>query len=981
MLQGGRLEGVRLVKGMKTLLSGWAAVAIAVAAVVGVLAGAAAPALALPAQVQAVPGDVIVAYSADVPAANAGGIRGLMGAYDVEESDDLGISLDGASNVVRLTLADDDAVDSLIDELSNTDGVLFAQRNYRYQLMDGWEGEQGGGFASSISLLPENLQPADLLPEACTARSLPAVVNDPSFSQQWYLGTWEDDHGADVCNAWDMAKAEGGVTVAVLDTGVRKTHKDLVSNLDLAHAKDVFNDSAPGTIYDCVGHGTHVCGIVAASANNGIGIAGASYNAKVLPIKVFDDSTSANAYTETSYLVKGYAYLQNLVASGEVPDLHVVNMSVGGYGEQDSADIALQSAIKTLRDNYQVLTVCAGGNGDKYGNPLADYSWPGDYEECLSVTALDGDGGNARWSDYNDAKDISAPGVSLYSTYNRGDDSYKTMSGTSMASPLVAGIASLLWAAQPNLTVDQAVKAIETTANDIVRDANFHEESGSAGAIDAEAALRYVLDEAPDGRVDIGDAQFAMDEVVAWTGGAVKPQVAGIYGDTPLVEGVDFAVSYSSNVNVGTARAVVSGLGKFRGVVRKSFRICYDLSDGTAWAADIPAQSYTGEELALAVEVHYGSNLLQEGSDYTVSYRDNVAGPVGVATVTGMGSYMGSLETTFAIKGAPGAYVIERLAGTEARDTAAVISARAFAQSDVVVLARDDDFADAMSATGLAGVFSCPIVLTDRYALSAVAADEISRLGAKTVYVIGGPAAMPGDFEGKLRALGVANVARVFGDDAWDTSVACANVIAANGGGNDAIVAMSRNFQDALSISSFAYRYKLPIFLETDRGDCPLPQAAIDAIAGMSGNIYVPGGPGAVKPSTVEEVFPGRTVVRMFGEDGFDTSNQVARMLTGAGLLHADTACVASGRAAACGLDALAGSALAGARGGVMLLVDGTKDAPLLETTTVIGPDSTGEQGFLQANVSEVRTVFVLGGNAVVPPAMVDLIDKTLAQS
>lgn len=958
----------------KTKLAGLASAAAAAC----LLALGATPAFAASTTVESVPGDVIVAYTASTEDPGTMRARSVLGAYGVTDSEDLGLSLDGAGDVVRLTLADDSNVDALIDQLNGTDGVLFAQRNYRYGLIDGWKAAPA---AVGINLLPEALTPADLHITPLAAAPMEATTDDPYLSKQWYLGTWEESNGANVLNAWNTAKAANSVTVAVLDTGVRSTHKDLVDNLDLEHAKDVYRNSPAGSIADYVGHGTHVCGIVAASANNGVGIAGASYNANVLPIKVFNDVAGDNAYTETAWLIRAYSYLQHLVAAGEVPNLHVINMSLGGYGQQNSDDVALRSAIKTLRDDYQVLTVVAGGNGDDYGNPFIENSWPSDFEECFAVTALDTNGGNAAWSDYNAEKDISAPGVSIYSTYISNDNSYTNMSGTSMASPLVAGIASLLWVANPDLTVDKAVEAMQSTANDVRRDSNYHEESGSAGAIDAEKAVQHVLNGSAGEYVGLGNVDFTMDEAVLWTGKAVEPKVVGVYDGVQLVEGVDFSVSYSSNVKVGTGRAVITGMGKYRGVVRKSFRICYDLADGTAWVPNIPAQSYTGEALQPEVKVYHGSRLLKEGRDYSVAYFDNVVGPLATVKITGEGSYMNSFEASFAIEGVPARYGIKRIAGESAGDTAAAISSEAFVRSDTVILARDDDFADAMSATGLAGALNCPIVLTDRHALSEVAASEIARLGAKTVYVIGGTGAMPDDFEGKLKAQGVPTVKRLFGEESWDTSVACAKMIAANGGGNDAIVAMSGNFQDALSISSFAYKYKLPIFLETDEGDRPLPQDAIDAIAAMPGNIYVPGGPAAVKPATVEETFAGRMVVRMFGEDGFDTSNQVATKLVSLGLMSADTVCIASGREEAKGVDALAGSALAGSNGGVILLVDGTNADPLFETTTITGPDSNGDAGFLTSHASAVSNAFVLGGQAVVPQGMVDLVDSVLAKA
>lgn len=143
------------------------------------------------------------------------------------------------------------------------------------------------------------------------------------------------------------------------------------------------------------------------------------------------------------------------------------------------------------------------------------------------------------------------------------------------------------------------------------------------------------------------------------------------------------------------------------------------------------------------------------------------------------------------------------------------------------MIARDDDFADAMSATGLAGTLEAPIVLTNRNGLSDAAADAVKALGAEKAYIIGGKGAIPGNLESELEAIGCQVIDRIFGNESWDTSAACAKMITEHGGNpnGDAIVAMSSNFQDALSISSFAYKYKVPIFLETNGNERELPSA------------------------------------------------------------------------------------------------------------------------------------------------------------
>ena len=260
--------------------------------------------------------------------------------------------------------------------------------------------------------------------------------------------------------------------------------------------------------------------------------------------------------------------------------------------------------------------------------------------------------------------------------------------------------------------------------------------------------------------------------------------------------------------------------------------------------------------------VYIGNQYLYSGRDFDIYYENNTAPGTATIVITGKGKYHGTRTFTFQIDEAEQGSAV-RLAGESAADTSARIATEAFPEgSEWVVIARDDDFADAMSATGLAGVLNAPIVLTDRYSLSDAAARAVQALGAKKAYIIGGTGAIPGDIERGLATFGCQTQGRIFGYDSWDTSTECAKKIAEHGGnpGSNAVVAMSTNFQDALSISSYAYKYQVPIFLETDEAHGrQLTEAAASAIKELSGTIYVPGGNGAVPQASVEEVFGKKT--------------------------------------------------------------------------------------------------------------------------
>lgn len=362
-------------------------------------------------------------------------------------------------------------------------GVTSAQLNYVYHLIEPVDDEAA---PAADGVRPQ----ARTLREAILANDPYAQVFSPDESpnQYWLYNTR-------LVDAWTIARSSGVVTIALFDSGVTLDHPDLAGNLLAALAWDSYYErplsktlEQTGTS-DNGGHGTMVAGVLAAVANNGVGVAGSSYNAKILPVKVVNDS---NGNTNTSALARAYAYLLALVDRGAASNVRVINMSLGGYGETFSDDALLHSLIAEARSDYGILTVCAGGNGSK-GQPLTDPCYPADYEECVSVTALEPDGTNIYWSDYNQNKDISAPGRTIWTTSASGE--YSSTSGTSLAAPMVSGTVALMSFAEPNATPDEICEALYSTATPVVDPVyDRTQTSGSHGALDAEAAVSYLKD-------------------------------------------------------------------------------------------------------------------------------------------------------------------------------------------------------------------------------------------------------------------------------------------------------------------------------------------------------------------------------------------------------------------------------------------------------------------------------------------------------
>ncbi len=234
-----------------------------------------------------------------------------------------------------------------------------------------------------------------------------------------------------VYDAWNNAAPHNSIVVAVLDTGVYRSHEDLwgakiLAGYDaVAKTANVKNDTA--------GHGTGVIGIIAATANNNLGVAGVASGVSILPIKVSASGTTIYS----SDLIRGIRF----AADGGAK---IINMSIGGY----SYSIAEQDAINYAAEKGCVL-VAAAGNGGNRG--YADKkSYPASYENVVSVASCDAEGNRSSFSQYNDMVDVAVIGEDITMPGISAIDAYVTDSGTSFSCAIVSGIAALAAASVGN---------------------------------------------------------------------------------------------------------------------------------------------------------------------------------------------------------------------------------------------------------------------------------------------------------------------------------------------------------------------------------------------------------------------------------------------------------------------------------------------------------------------------------------------------
>ena len=414
----------------------------------------------------------------------------------------------------------------------------------------------------------------------------------------------------------------------------------------------------------------------------------------------------------------------------------------------------------------------------------------------------------------------------------------------------------------------------------------------------------------------------------------------------------EYTASFTDNVNVGTASVTLTGIGSCTGERRFTYKIVpADLYEATVSA--IVDQVYTGKVVEPRPVVRCGGRTLVLNTDYTVTYKNNINVGTATVTVTGKGNYTGKKEATFEIAGSPAGW--RRLSGEGRYDTMASIVSEGFDSSEWAVVAFGRNFPDALAAAPLAGMRDCPVVLTEGSSLSAQAREVLGGLGVRHAYVMGGTGVVSGAVEADLEAMGI-EVARVAGNDRQQTSVMALRELA-EAQPTTVVVATGRNYADTLSIGPWCYREAAPILLAGWDGRLTEEQVAAVRACPSVTDVVIVGGTGAVS-ADVEGQLAGYRVQRLAGSDRYATSALVAKWEIARGM-GVSRAAVATG---ANFPDALAGAALCG-RSGSVLLLSLDADYGTVALRDVLAP-----------HASEVYQGYVLGGEGAVPPKTLDYL-------
>lgn len=340
------------------------------------------------------------------------------------------------------------------------------------------------------------------------------VPNDPQYRLQWHYGLFN------LPQAWDVTTGNASTVVAVLDTGTlhsavdaSRTHPDLVGKViggyDFISDPMVGNDgdgrdADPFDVGDKPGgqasyHGSHVAGTIAAATENGVGVAGVDWNAKLLSVRVLGVGGGS-----TADILDGILWSAGLPVNGVPTNANpakVINMSLGGTA---ACDPAYQDAIDQATAKGAIIVVAAGNE-----NLDATTSVPANCKNVITVGAVGPNGARAPYSNFGARVDVMAPGGDTNQSFTVGADTnpagvlsttrddatgmtnYTFENGTSMAAPHIAGLVSLMVGMNPTLTTAQALAALKAASTKLTAEqcARPSADECGAGLVDAAKAL------------------------------------------------------------------------------------------------------------------------------------------------------------------------------------------------------------------------------------------------------------------------------------------------------------------------------------------------------------------------------------------------------------------------------------------------------------------------------------------------------------
>lgn len=738
-----------------------------------------------------------------------------------------------------------------------------------------------------------------------TAEVTSPQVTDSHYSEQWGLSK------AEVQKAWGLGATGAGVIIATIDTGVDVYHPDLKNNL-IEGYNAITGKTGLSAVQDNNGHGTHVAGIAAAGLN-GEGIVGVAYQAKLMPIKAMNRLGEGT----DDVVADGIIWAANHGAQ-------IINLSIGANEETNILRDAIQYA-----QAKGALLIAAAGNKEE-SSSVASITFPAAESGVLAVTATDSRDQLASFSVTGPQAGLAAPGVNILSDYWQNRSGYASTDGTSMASPFVAGAAALVWGLHPELNAEQVKILLENSALDLGgagRDSDY-----GFGRVNAYWAVRFA--EKPE--------DFPSPANLTWAGGRVQSETGQAASTTAKLTIPHRAFGMDSEKTTSVQLTALQEVPDFPPEIISA-------GDGILAKWDSPSQKtlslsvlLKSDQISTSKNLSQGNNQLAYLYHWTGSRWLKIGGGIELAEMA-QGVTAGVSEPGIYRVGLEALPTDNRIAGEDRIQTAVQISQANFLTgADTVLLARSDDFPDALAGAPLAYKYHAPILLTEVTTLPDSVLQELKRLNPKRIILLGGTGAISTSVEARLQA--IAPVQRIGGVNRYATASGIAKELGMIG---EAVLVNGNNYPDAITMAAVAAQRGIPILLTNSNA---IPAETDTTLKKFSvSQTEVIGGEGVISPYILRSL---SSPTRYSGNERYATSAAVLKAYPPEG----DLVFLATGENFP---DALTGGVVAALNNSRIVLVP--PEGPSAKQREVIDPWSG-------------KSPFVFGGNSIVPEDILRLV-------
>ena len=484
-------------------------------------------------------------------------------ATDISKLEDLIIATDENGNSINIDELDESEYDGFLYKLK--DDTTKAEVKEMEGAIDELGGEQ-----KVEEVVDKELYSADSIETISEVASAEQIEHiEPNYIVKAFEVPNDRYYGADgwflkMINApyvWSTLGDKVGedTVVAIIDTGVRKTHEDFSSDL-FTGQRNFIDGQNPDDVTDYHGHGTGVTGVIAATYNNGKGITGIAPGAKIMPIKALEKD-GENATGSYKDIIEGIEYAAENGAD-------VINMSLGDYHYVPELEDACERAA-----DKGIILVAAVGNEAAAGNPL---NYPAGFK-C--VVGVGGVANNGQWSyisNYNNSVAVTAPGENIRTTYRNSNSSYVLYTGTSFAAPQVSAMAAMVKsvAKKKGITVNHDVFTDIIACTSVDKGAAGYDKYYGYGLMDIGKAYRYVNGDISACRASLSGTSYTYD-------GSSKTPSVSVRWLGKTLSASNYSASYSSGrAAVGTYKVTVAGKGSLYGSKTLSFNVVPPLVKG-----------------------------------------------------------------------------------------------------------------------------------------------------------------------------------------------------------------------------------------------------------------------------------------------------------------------------------------------------------------------------------------------------------------